>query len=85
MQWASSIASRPCTGATTSGPTTGPLARESLALQMLETSSQPDRLAWLAQVVSSLEGSGSGFGWTVRSRVRQHPSAFAMKADVEYR
>jgi ATP-dependent DNA helicase RecQ len=29
----------------------GPLARESLALSMLETSSQPDRLAWLAQVV----------------------------------
>jgi hypothetical protein len=33
----------------------GPLARESLALQMLETSSQPDRLAWLAQAVPSLE------------------------------
>jgi hypothetical protein len=25
---------------------------------MLETSSQPDRLAWLAQVAPSLEGSG---------------------------
>jgi ATP-dependent DNA helicase RecQ len=36
----------------------GPLARESLALQMLETSPQPERLAWLAQVVPSLEGSG---------------------------
>ena len=36
----------------------GPLARESLELSMLETSSQPDRLAWLAQVVPSLEGSG---------------------------
>jgi hypothetical protein len=31
----------------------GPLARESLALQMLEPSSQPDRLAWLAQVEAS--------------------------------
>jgi ATP-dependent DNA helicase RecQ len=27
----------------------GPLARESLELRMLETGSQPDRLAWLAQ------------------------------------
>jgi ATP-dependent DNA helicase RecQ len=36
----------------------GPLARESLALQMLETSPQPERLAWLAQVVPSFEGSG---------------------------
>jgi ATP-dependent DNA helicase RecQ len=36
----------------------GPLARESLSLSMLETSSQPDRLAWLGQVVPGLEGSG---------------------------
>ena len=36
----------------------GPLARESLELSMLETSPQPDRLAWLAQVVPSLQGSG---------------------------
>ena len=35
----------------------GPLARESLALLMLETRSQPERLAWLAQFVPSLDGS----------------------------
>ena len=42
----------------------GPLARESLALSMLETSSQPDRLAWLAQVVPGLAG--------LRHRLRAH-------------
>ena len=43
----------------------GPLARESLALSMLETSSQPDRLAWLADVVPGLHGSGVIYALTI--------------------
>jgi len=48
----------------------GPLARESLALGMLETSSPPDRLAWLAQVVPSLEASGVIYVRTVADTTR---------------
>ena len=48
----------------------GPLARESLALSMLETSSQPDRLAWLAQVVPGLEGSGVIYVLTIADTTR---------------
>ena len=48
----------------------GPLARESLALSMLETSSQPERLAWLAQVVPSLEGSGDPHVLTIADTTR---------------
>jgi ATP-dependent DNA helicase RecQ len=48
----------------------GPLARESLALQMLETSSQPERMAWLAQVVPGLEGSGVIYVLTVADTTR---------------
>jgi ATP-dependent DNA helicase RecQ len=48
----------------------GPLARESLALQMLEASSQPDRLAWLPQVVPSLEGSGVIYVLTIADTSR---------------
>ena len=48
----------------------GPLAREGLVLQMLETSSQPDRLAWLAQVVPSLEGSGVIYVLTIADSTR---------------
>ena len=48
----------------------GPLARESLALSMLETAPQPERLAWLAQVVPSLEGSGVIYGLTVADTER---------------
>ena len=48
----------------------GPLARESLALSMLETSSQPERLAWLAQVVPSLEGSGAIYVLTIADTTR---------------
>jgi ATP-dependent DNA helicase RecQ len=48
----------------------GPLARESLALSMLETSSQPDRLAWLAQVVPSFEGSGVIYVLTIADTTR---------------
>jgi ATP-dependent DNA helicase RecQ len=48
----------------------GPLARESLALQMLETSSQPERMAWLAQVVPGLQGSGVIYVLTVADTTR---------------
>jgi ATP-dependent DNA helicase RecQ len=48
----------------------GPLARESLALGVLETSSQPERLAWLAQVVPGLVGSGVIYVLTVADTER---------------
>ena len=48
----------------------GPLARESLALSMLETSSQPERMAWLAQVVPGLAGSGVIYVLTVADTTR---------------
>ncbi len=48
----------------------GPLARESLALGMLETSSQPERMAWLAQVVPGLEGSGVIYVLTIADTTR---------------
>jgi ATP-dependent DNA helicase RecQ len=48
----------------------GPLARESLALSMLETSSQPERMAWLAQVVPGLSGSGVIYVLTVADTTR---------------
>jgi ATP-dependent DNA helicase RecQ len=48
----------------------GPLARESLALSMLETTSQPERLAWLADVVPGLEGSGVIYVLTVADTTR---------------
>ncbi|MGH2680024.1 MAG: RecQ family ATP-dependent DNA helicase [Actinomycetota bacterium] len=48
----------------------GSLARESLALSMLKTSPQPERLAWLAQVVPSLEGSGVIYVLTVADTTR---------------
>jgi ATP-dependent DNA helicase RecQ len=48
----------------------GPLARESLALSMLETSSQPGRMAWLAQVVPGLSGSGVIYALTVADTAR---------------
>jgi hypothetical protein len=48
----------------------GPLARESLALGMLETTSQPERLAWLAQVLPGLEGSGVIYVLTVADTTR---------------
>ncbi len=48
----------------------GPLARESLALSMLDTTSQPERLAWLADVVPGLEGSGVIYVLTVADTTR---------------
>ncbi|MGI8615569.1 MAG: hypothetical protein ACR2L4_02140 [Actinomycetota bacterium] len=48
----------------------GPLARESLALQMLETSSQPERMAWLAQVLPGLDGCGVIYVLTVADTTR---------------
>ena len=48
----------------------GPLARESLALSMLETTSQPERLAWLAAVVPGFEGSGVIYVLTVADTTR---------------
>jgi ATP-dependent DNA helicase RecQ len=48
----------------------GPLARESLALSMLDTTSQPDRLAWLTAVVPSFEGAGVIYVLTVADTTR---------------
>ena len=48
----------------------GPLARESLELSMLETSSQPERLSWLAQVVPGLSGSGVIYVLTIVDTTR---------------
>jgi ATP-dependent DNA helicase RecQ len=48
----------------------GPLARGSLALSMLETSSQAERMAWLAQVVPGLSGSGVIYVLTVADTTR---------------
>jgi ATP-dependent DNA helicase RecQ len=48
----------------------GPLARESLALGMLETSSQPEWMAWLAQVVPGLSGSGVIYVLTIADTTR---------------
>lgn len=44
----------------------GSLARESLALQTLVLPDQPSRLAWLAQVIPTLEGTGIVYTLTVR-------------------
>ena len=44
----------------------GPLGREGLALQVVDLSSQPERLAWLAQTIPSLPGSGIVYCLTKR-------------------
>ncbi|OJA06612.1 RecQ family ATP-dependent DNA helicase [Halomonas sp. QHL1] len=44
----------------------GPLTRESLALQTLVLPDQASRLAWLAQVIPTLEGTGIVYTLTVR-------------------
>lgn len=44
----------------------GPLTRESLALQTMELPDQASRLAWLAQVIPSLPGTGIVYTLTVR-------------------
>ncbi len=44
----------------------GSLARESLALQTLVLPDQPSRLAWLAQVIPMLKGTGIVYTLTVR-------------------
>lgn len=43
----------------------GPLDRETLALDAIELRSQPDRLAWLAQVLPTLPGTGIVYTLTV--------------------
>jgi len=43
----------------------GPLDRETLALDAIELRSQPDRLAWLAQVLPTLDGTGIVYTLTV--------------------
>ena len=48
----------------------GPLARDSLALSMLDTTSQPERLAWLTAVVPGFEGSGVIYVLTVADTTR---------------
>lgn len=44
----------------------GSLERESLALQAIELGDQPSRLAWLAQVIPNLDGTGIIYALTVR-------------------
>lgn len=44
----------------------GPLTRESLALQTMELPDQASRLAWLAQVIPTLPGTGIVYTLTVR-------------------
>ncbi|WP_332706616.1 RecQ family ATP-dependent DNA helicase [Plesiomonas shigelloides] len=44
----------------------GPLSRESLALQTMELPDQASRLAWLAQVIPGLPGTGIVYTLTVR-------------------
>ena len=44
----------------------GPLTRESLALQTMLLPDQPSRLAWLAQVIPTLPGTGIVYTLTVR-------------------
>ena len=44
--------------------------QENLELSMLETSPQPERMAWLAQVVPGLEGSGVNYVLTVADTTR---------------
>jgi ATP-dependent DNA helicase RecQ len=48
----------------------GPLDRESLALDAIELRSQPDRLAWLAQVLPALPGTGIVYTLTVADAAR---------------
>ena len=48
----------------------GPLERESLALSVLDLPGQPERLAWLAQVVPQLPGSGIVYCLTVADTER---------------
>jgi ATP-dependent DNA helicase RecQ len=48
----------------------GPLDRETLALDAIEMRSQPDRLAWLAQVLPTLAGTGIVYTLTVADAER---------------
>ena len=48
----------------------GPLDRETLALDAIELRSQPDRLAWLAQVLPTLPGTGIVYTLTVADASR---------------
>jgi len=48
----------------------GSLARDSLHLQVIELEDQAERLAWLAEYLTSAEGSGIVYSLTVRDAVR---------------
>jgi ATP-dependent DNA helicase RecQ len=48
----------------------GPLARDSLCLQAIELGDQAERLAWLAEYLDSVEGSGIVYTLTVRDANR---------------
>jgi len=48
----------------------GPLARESLSLHVIELADQAERLAWLAEHVPELEGSGIIYCLTVADTIR---------------
>ena len=48
----------------------GPLARESLGLQVVEMADQADRLAWLAERLPALDGSGIVYALTIADAER---------------
>jgi ATP-dependent DNA helicase RecQ len=48
----------------------GPLARDSLHLQVIELENQAERLAWLAEYLASTNGSGIVYVLTVRDAIR---------------
>ena len=48
----------------------GPLARDSLHLQVIQLESQADRLAWLATYLDGVQGSGIVYVLTVRAALR---------------
>ena len=51
-------------------PLRGPLGREGLRLHVLSIPSQRDRMAWLAEVVPRLEGTGVIYCLTIRDTIR---------------
>ncbi|MFC2085672.1 RecQ family ATP-dependent DNA helicase [Bacteroidota bacterium] len=61
----------------------GPLGRESLALQTLVLSDQPERLAWLAKTVPQLDGAGIIYVLTKRDALQV--SSWLQKCGVDAR
>jgi ATP-dependent DNA helicase RecQ len=61
----------------------GPLERESLALSVIDLRSQADRLAWLATVIPTLEGSGVVYCLTIEDTKRVARFLVAEGIDAE--